>query len=1322
MDNIPNFQEDLLPEYLVQTGIITTEQLALARRRLDKYNQLGRTNLYTLDQQNYTFLESDARTGQVLHTINLPKDLKNLPKYLSIDWVPIGSGNAFLYTGATGRLKLLSEIKWESMKEIPGIAVENGINHLFLSGKESYYYALVNTLFYEGIPLKKIKCLPLDMTISPDGAFIYIADRGLGRIYIVDTAQKQLVGTLIIRSQGVKKTLNIACLKDNSKILVADNHSPALFLVNTRNLKIKRNPLAYGALGNLILSNDNSWLYILSIRRGGFCELLILDTLNFILKASVPLKGRVFSSLDDPCDLIALSPDNNWLLVMTYTDSPALFTPLINVIDINSYSLEDTITLDYDNKPAILTFGIDKQRERVIAPMTLIDVLLTMKVINENNLATARASMIEAQSIQTDSVSAWEESIKIPAREDYSFLQDEELDSSLLVSFKEKQLLKLQFIPVNNINNIFKVAAVNPDNEEMKNLLQNKFENSILQFIKIDRTEFERFIKEFYPFVRQKYFDIMARYNMPVNKPLESGIKKAKPTEDELKQPSDSGEQEQTELSPYMEVHPLAQYQLIPKPAFKIDLQQVPPEILEKEIIAYCLMEFIKIWNVDIIEQELNVAGIKAAALKASNELAMFDYTLINIPDMYKNYSLETVLSQEKLMEMLAPYFEQYREMSAEFKLSCCAICNREISAGTNICHSCNAKKLKQEEIEFRGISSPDPLIYLPLGHLLIVDPDGKRVIETDAGSEIVWHYGGKDERLEHSLLTCPQDTFRLSSGNTLIVDTGEDRIIEVSKTGRVHWELNPKHSSSELAIARPVKAIKLINGHTLIVDQGHHRVFEINSFDKIVWQYGISNSVGISDNRLYNPNDVQRLPNKHTIITDTDNHRVIELDKEDKIIWQYGNKQNKLGSGYGMNKDELNSPLQAIRLPDDKNTLIVDSGNFRIIEINMEKQILWCFFTKQDNDSTSSSTDMLNFAPLKILRREPANIVIFGEQLFIEIDKHGSIIYIKYYSSLPYSQKMLEEAKKRIRPAAHDVSSRINKLAKQASKTYKHKIELEDIEIPLVDRHHNKIYIVNRAKQILWRLAEIEEHNPLRLERPQAAELLSNGYILVADTDRHRVMEIYRPTKEIIWQYGITGAMGSGENQLGHPRSATLTADDTILISDQYSSRVIEVSREKELIWSYGGWEEGVSALNAPYFAERTKDGTALITDWSNHTILEVNKDKEIVWQYGIPKTPGHSPGELMYPERATRLPNGNTLICDTRNNRVIEVMPDLSITWMFGEEPEGKTTSVLNNPTVAFRLKNSDTVIVHNNNKQICEVTQNNEIVWQYELPAKF
>ena len=48
--------------------------------------------------------------------------------------------------------------------------------------------------------------------------------------------------------------------------------------------------------------------------------------------------------------------------------------------------------------------------------------------------------------------------------------------------------------------------------------------------------------------------------------------------------------------------------------------------------------------------------------------------------------------------------------------------------------------------------------------------------------------------------------------------------------------------------------------------------------------------------------------------------------------------------------------------------------------------------------------------------------------------------------------------------------------------------------------------------------------------------------------------------SRQIIWQYGTTGTLGTGDNQLNYPISAIQLPNSNILIADLYNHRVIEV------------------------------------------------------------------------------------------------------------------------------------------------------------------
>jgi len=157
--------------------------------------------------------------------------------------------------------------------------------------------------------------------------------------------------------------------------------------------------------------------------------------------------------------------------------------------------------------------------------------------------------------------------------------------------------------------------------------------------------------------------------------------------------------------------------------------------------------------------------------------------------------------------------------------------------------------------------------------------------------------------------------------------------------------------------------------------------------------------------------------------------------------------------------------------------------------------------------------------------------------------------------------------------------------------------------------------------------------------------------FVIIADQGNARVIVVDIFSKDIVWQYGTTGIMGIGENQLNNPNSAEVLENGNILIADENNNRAIEVTPARHIVhvYSAGGTASGVA------FASRLNNGNTLITDANNNRVVEVNGADNIVWQYVTNGMPGSNPMPL--PTRGVRLKNGHTLISDQFNDRVIEV-----------------------------------------------------------------
>jgi len=138
---------------------------------------------------------------------------------------------------------------------------------------------------------------------------------------------------------------------------------------------------------------------------------------------------------------------------------------------------------------------------------------------------------------------------------------------------------------------------------------------------------------------------------------------------------------------------------------------------------------------------------------------------------------------------------------------------------------------------------------------------------------------------------------------------------------------------------------------------------------------------------------------------------------------------------------------------------------------------------------------------------------------------------------------------------------------------------------------------------------------------------------------------------KTIVWQYGQTGVAGNLFNQLNSPNSAELLANGHILIADENNNRVIEVTRDLDIVATF----TAQGTLGAAAFASRLPFNHTLITDAGNNRIVEVNSQDIVVWQYITNTEAGSDPAPA--PSRGIRLRNGFTIISDQFNDRVIVV-----------------------------------------------------------------
>lgn len=203
----------------------------------------------------------------------------------------------------------------------------------------------------------------------------------------------------------------------------------------------------------------------------------------------------------------------------------------------------------------------------------------------------------------------------------------------------------------------------------------------------------------------------------------------------------------------------------------------------------------------------------------------------------------------------------------------------------------------------------------------------------------------------------------------------------------------------------------------------------------------------------------------------------------------------------------------------------------------------------------------------------------------------------------------------------------------------------------------------------------------------------------------------------------GAQIAHASGDSEFNQPGN--------VLITDQFNNRVIEVDREKHIVWSFGSGDPtlcnpGPGTIIGLNDAERLSDGLTLLAGTGipagassflpngcvDNRVIVVNKSGHIVWQYGQAGVTGSGPNELNVPVFAIQLPNHHFLITDQGNNRIIEVNKEKEIVWSYGPT---SGPGALNNPNSAELLPNGHILIADENNNRAIEITRAGKIVWQ-------
>jgi DNA-binding beta-propeller fold protein YncE len=237
-----------------------------------------------------------------------------------------------------------------------------------------------------------------------------------------------------------------------------------------------------------------------------------------------------------------------------------------------------------------------------------------------------------------------------------------------------------------------------------------------------------------------------------------------------------------------------------------------------------------------------------------------------------------------------------------------------------------------------------------------------------------------------------------------------------------------------------------------------------------------------------------------HTLIADSENYRVIEVDSNGKIVWEHKPPI-----------DFFFYPFGVQRLPNGNTLVACSNDESGVKEIDPEGNIVWEYFNSNFPDGYHCAERLSNGNTL-ITTNYPGHKVI-------EVDKSGKVVW-EYYS---------------------------------------------------------------------W--------------DPETAYRLPNGNTLIAGGNGNYVEEVDKDGTTV-WSFS---------GGLNYPTEAQRLSNGNTLIADMMNYRVIEVDKSGDRVWGCSF----ASSKGRCEYADRLSNGNTLITIFNQNKVIEVDKSCNVVWEY---------------------------------------------------------------------------------------------------------
>ena len=207
--------------------------------------------------------------------------------------------------------------------------------------------------------------------------------------------------------------------------------------------------------------------------------------------------------------------------------------------------------------------------------------------------------------------------------------------------------------------------------------------------------------------------------------------------------------------------------------------------------------------------------------------------------------------------------------------------------------------------------------------------------------------------------------------------------------------------------------------------------------------------------------------------------------------------------------------------------------------------------------------------------------------------------------------------------------------------------------------------------------------------------------HLLPRKSDRELVVVDHGPAGEV---FGISWPSGKILWRAPNARGRDVQAlpDGHVLYTMDLTHRVVEIDRNRRVVWTYGAAE----GLQVPVAAQRLRNGNTLICDSQQGKLVEVDRDQRVVWKYESPEIAGMRMRNCRRVETGDTA--GDTLMAVEAAGKIIEIDSGGKLVWTF-QTPGGAHRA----PYQALRLANGNTIVGMADPGEVAEVDRSGKIV---------